>query len=302
MSNADTVFGNHIDLLLAGYSYGALILARLPPVSTILHRFHSAEIGTAGAEIILRARTLAKQTRLSLEEVYGPSSPRGRQQLRPDDATTSPTKQRIAASPIIMGGEETDPSARRRSRDSRRSMDFVRKSVEMPKRVKAHLKRDSTPGSSSPRKGSKDSESATPASPTPTTPAMIPPISAGSHGPPTVRARYLVISPVLLPFTQTLLPPGPPNLVTGFRRNSGDSNAGAQFLANPTLALFGSSDGFTAARRLRGWAEKMSKDAQVSSKFEWQEIEGAGHFWREAGVMQELQAKVSGWVRSTENG
>ena len=281
-----------IELLLAGYSYGSLILARMQPISTILHRLEAAEMGTAGAELILRARTLARQTRLSMDEMYSPSSPRGRQQLRPDDA--SPTKQRVTASPITMGGEETDPSTRRRSRDSRRSMDFIRKSVEMPQRIKAHMKRSSTPVSGSPRKGSKD-EPATPVTPaTPATPKLY-----GVRTVPAVKLRYLIISPVLLPFTQTLCPPGPPNVIAGLRRNNGDSSAGASFLNNPTLLIFGSSDGFTAARRLKSWAEKMCKDS--SSSFEWHEIEGAGHFWREVGVMQALQAKVSASVNSADH-
>ena len=271
----------HIEILLAGYSYGSLVLARLQPMTSIIQRFESAEMGTAGAEIILRAHTLAKQAKLSLDELYSPSSPRGRQ-LKPDDAATSPTK-RLGASPITIGGEETDPSDRRRSRDSRRSMDLVRKSVEMPNRIKARMKRSSTPGATGPKgKGSE----------TPITP-----ISAGFESRPAVDARYLVISPVLLPFTQMLCPPGPPSLVSGLRRSTAaDSSAGTMFLQNPTLAIFGSTDGFTSSRRLKAWSQKMSKEA--SSSFEWHQVDGAGHFWREAGVMQALQQKVATWVKS----
>lgn len=286
-----TPFEGCIQLLLAGYSYGSLVLARLPPIPNIIHKLDSAGMGTAGAELILRARTLARQTKLSLDEVYSPSSPRGRQQLRPDDAATSSTKQRIAASPITMGGEETDPSTRRRSRDSRRSVDFMRKSVEMPHRIRAHMKRSSTSGSGSPGKDGHD----TPAtSVTPATPAT--PRSAGVERRPVVKSRYLVISPVLLPFTQTLCPPGPPTLVPGLRRGNADSTAGALFLENPTLAIFGSTDVFTSGQRLRGWAEKMARASTSSLK--WHEIEGAGHFWREEGVMQILQEKVATWVKS----
>ena len=274
--------GNRVELLLAGYSYGSLVLARLQPISAVIKCLESAEMGTAGAELILRARTLAKQTRLSLEELYSPSSPRGRQ-LRPDDAATSPTK-RIGASRIVIGGEETDPANRRRSRDSRRSVDFMRKSVEMPHRIKAQIKRS---GTSSPK--GKDHD-------TPLTPAIpANPMTAGLENRPVVSSRYLVISPVLLPFTQTLCPPGPPSL--GLRRMTGaDASAGALFLEDPTMVIFGSTDGFTAARRLKGWAEKMAKD--TSSQFEWHEIDGAGHFWREAGVMQDLQEKVAAWVKA----
>ena len=101
-----------LELLLGGYSYGSLIVARLPLVSDIIQRFQQAETGTAAAEIILRARTLGKETRKHVEEALRPSSPRGRNQLGPSDVATSPTK-RVGTSPMTMGGEETDPSERR---------------------------------------------------------------------------------------------------------------------------------------------------------------------------------------------
>ena len=269
----------YVELLLGGYSYGSLILARLPPVPAIIQRLETAEMGTAGAEIILRARTLAKQTRQAHEELQSPSSPRGRQ-LRPDDAATSPTKQRIGASPITIGGEETDPSSRRRSRDSRRSMDLVRKSVEMPQRIKAQIRRSSTPRVVS---GS-EKENATP-------------ISPSSESGPKVITRYLVISPVILPFTHTLCPPGPLTSVPGWRgHQSTNTNAGALFLGNPTLAIFGSTDVFTSSRRLKAWAEKMSKNSKFA--FDWNEVDGAGHFWREGNAMQALQEKVAAWTKA----
>ncbi|KAK3719534.1 hypothetical protein LTR37_004392 [Vermiconidia calcicola] len=263
-----------IHLLLGGYSYGSLVLARLPPMSAIIQRMESAEIGTAAAEIVLRARTLSNQTKNTLRTSNSPTGPRGRQ-LTPIDATTSPTK-RNGASPIVMGGEETDPSARRRSRDSRRSMDLVRKSVDVPHRIRARMGRSSGPQLVT---GHDVQE----------------PSSAVSQSSPSITIRYLFISPVLLPFTHTLSPPGPPSFTPGMRKlAAADKGGGIAFLQNQTLVLFGSADGFTSAGRLRVWAEKMARDSK--SSFEWAEVKDAGHFWREAGVMQQLQEKLAAWV------
>lgn len=270
-----------LGLVLGGYSYGSLILARLPPVESIVQRFACAAIGTAAAEILLRAKTLAQQTKTTIEEAQSPSSPRGRQ-LKPDDAATSPSK-RMGASPITVGGEETDPSTRRRSRDSRRSTDIVRKSIEAPRRIRAHVK-----GASVSMKTVVQAEKTYSASTTPT-----------SLGKPNIITRYLIISPVLLPLTQMLCPPGAPSMFFAFRKSTeADRHAGDCFLDTPTLALFGSSDVFTASRRLKAWARKFSSASK--SSFSWEEIAGAGHFWHEPGVMRELQKKIETWFMAVD--
>jgi len=265
--------GGEIDLLLSGYSYGSLILARFPPTQDVVTRFETAEIGTATAEILLRARTLAKQTRQALEEVHTPTSSRGRQ-LNPADAGSSPTK-RIGASPITVGGEETNPAERRRSRDSKRSVDVIRKSVEMPQRIKGRIKHRH------------DSHEKAELSKTPVT----------VRGAPSVKTSYLIISPVLLPFSDILLPPGAP---TSAFAGKGESPSGKQLLEQPTLAVFGSHDGFTSGTRLKRWAEKES--SLSSSRFQWTEIAGAGHFWREEGVLRALQQRVKSFDEEKAQG
>jgi pimeloyl-ACP methyl ester carboxylesterase len=249
-------------------------MARIPAVSAIVERFETAELGTAAAEIIMRARRLASQTIASLQETQSPSSPRGRQ-LKPDDVPTSPQR-RMGASPITVGGEETDASNRRRSRDSRRSMDFVRKSLEAPHRIKAHLR---------------SSDSGTVRSPQ----VKVPSPSTSSNTKPRILPHYLIISPVLLPFTTSLSPPGASLTITAWRKSTDhQSDSESQFLAYPTLAVFGSTDVFTAARRLQSWAQKLATSA--TSKFEWEAIKDAGHFWREKGAMQALQGRISSWA------
>ncbi|KAI0468557.1 Alpha/Beta hydrolase protein [Xylaria cf. heliscus] len=61
-------------MLLAGYSYGAIITTRLPPLDTILAYFATPAIHTAEADIRLRAQHLAEAHLDS--QAAGPASPR----------------------------------------------------------------------------------------------------------------------------------------------------------------------------------------------------------------------------------
>nr|POE86954.1 putative wd repeat-containing protein c17d11.08 [Quercus suber] len=259
----DVEAANPIDLLLAGYSYGSLILARLPAPTVILTRFQHAVLGTPAAEIILRARTLATQTKTSLLLLQ----PRGR------SADTAPphATRRARASTVTVGGDESERPRQRR--DSRRSGDFVRRSLEAPARLVAHVRRRS--------------ESRAPA-------ALV--SSPPPSSPPELRVWYLLVSPVVLPFTTALMPPGTPQ----FRRQAAAAQRGAggrgEFLRNPTLAVFGTADAFTSRRRLSAWAERQASEAGDQGTFEWEQVEGAGHFWREKGEMQALREVVDRWV------
>ncbi|RWA07994.1 hypothetical protein EKO27_g7109 [Xylaria grammica] len=60
-------------MLMAGYSYGAIITTRLPPLDTILSYFATPAIHTAGADIRLRAQHLAEAHN---SQKLGPTSPR----------------------------------------------------------------------------------------------------------------------------------------------------------------------------------------------------------------------------------
>lgn len=269
-----TASSDSIRLLLGGYSYGSLVLARLPSPSTITKRFQEAVIGTAAAEIVLRARTLAKATLQAAQGVRTPARPRAR-----THAASSPT-QGPKASPVMVGGEETNPSQRRHSHDSKRSADIVRMSVEVPHRIKARIRRHSD--KSKPETVSVKQERT----------------ATGAYGAaPHVRVCYLLISPVLLPFTSMLCPPGPPTPTLSFSRRVNEDSSGSLFVQRPTLALFGTSDAFTSSRRLRAWAEKQA-NASSNANFSWEQINNAGHFWREEGVMEALQARISSWANT----
>ena len=265
-------------LLLGGYSYGSLVLNRLPAVASIVKRFRDAETGTGAAEVITRARMLAHQTQRTMLEERQATQARGRM-LQPSDAGSDESAH-AKASPISMGGEETNANDRRRSRDSRRSGEMSRKSIDLPHRIKQHLR--------------KDSERMHPKGVTAEKPN---PAHSAGMALPEIEVKYLLVSPVVLPFSNTLCPPGPP---TGFplpQKRPGDSTPVGLFLQHQTLAIFGSNDSFTSAKRLRHWAEKQTNDS-THANFQWRMINTAGHFWREPGVMSEMQHEFASWLKS----
>ncbi|KAK0337307.1 hypothetical protein LTR91_004333 [Friedmanniomyces endolithicus] len=287
--NVSGAKGSHgerpLSILLGGYSYGSLVLARLPPIQAMQQRFEEATMGTAAAEIVQRARTLAKQTLKAVEDERQHDLKASRERgAIPEDAPSSPVRHGRTF-PVLIGGEETDSADRRRSRDTPRSMDLVRKSVDFPKRLKAHMRHGSALQEGHPlSEGDK----------------CHPPTGIGGGGdgssPLLVNAHYLLVSPVLLPLTTNIAPPGPPAPQLGLRGRSADSKAGALFLQHATLAIFGTNDTFTSNRRLRAWATKTEREA--ARNFEWQAVEGAGHFWREEGAVQKLRERVTKWVET----
>jgi pimeloyl-ACP methyl ester carboxylesterase len=260
-------------LLLSGYSYGYLILSRLPPMANMLSRFEAAPFGTTAAEIVLRAYRLARESRSTLEAKQALPQSRGRR-LTPADAT----KPRLHASPVIVGGEETPPQERHRSRDTSRGANIVHRGIEVPLRIKVRMRRRSSDVRPSAKNGVMRSEES---------------ITTGTvtTAAPGVRVMYVLISPLLPPLAHTLIPPVS---WTGLKGGV-DRSTGVGAMTCPTLAVWGSVDGFTSDRRLKTWAERMSNGGPVT--FKWLSVEGAGHFWREHGVMTLMTKGIEEWIR-----
>ncbi|KAI6782669.1 uncharacterized protein J7T54_003682 [Emericellopsis cladophorae] len=98
------------------------------------------------------------------------------------------------------------------------------------------------------------------------------------------RPAYLLISP-LQGFVL--------NLAT-MRRFTGEEAAEQKLRENLTLAVFGNGDIFVAASRLRTWVTQMEDG---DSLFRGQEVDGAGHFWVEQGVLSTMMSHVANFVR-----
>lgn len=314
-TDADTTGQASLELLLAGYSFASLVLCRLPAVFTILSRFKSAENGTAATEIFLRARTLAIQHRKTIATRLQ----RGR---RPSSTSPSEPAHWRNPSHVILGGEESDlaSSRRRHSRgDSRGSCEAIR---ELPRTIKSRMHRPRS-GQFHLRKSS-DREQEQQHNAISSEPQKQ--LQQQRQRQP-ILIRYLLISPVLIPLSTTLVPPGIPFISatatatataggggTSLETEEKSTAAGVFSLQYPTLIAFGSSDTFTSSKKLCQWAERLAKDSAavattatatnttattphpVDAKVEWTQIDGAGHFWREGGVMRELQGNIREWV------
>ncbi|KAF2402685.1 hypothetical protein EJ06DRAFT_579958 [Trichodelitschia bisporula] len=108
------------------------------------------------------------------------------------------------------------------------------------------------------------------------------------------QPAYLLLSPLLAPVsTFTAIPFG----TQALQREKGA--LAKQLAEHPSLAVFGGEDGFTAARKVRAWAAGIEGPG---SRFKAVEVPGAGHFWRENGVLGVLRGVVGGWIAGVLQG
>jgi len=176
-----------------------------------------------------------------------------------------------------MGGEESDPGSRRMSRHSRRSLDGLRRSLDISRR-KLNSKNHSS-----------EEESELPKD------ERLPPVDITLP-----QTSYLLISPLLPPISMfaTMFS----NVGLNDTGNKSPPNKGGKdgvltgkILTNyTTLAIYGDKDFFTSQRKLRKWVEHLA--GVPESRFQFKEIRGAGHFWHEDGVEEQMRVTVREWV------
>ena len=246
-----------IKLIIGGYSYGSLITTLLPSTEDIIKRFAKVNKGTPEAEIRLRAVSLAAQWNKDAL-LY-----REAQQAR-----KTRSHERLGGSThaitVAIGGEESEPGSRRVSHEGRRSLDAVRRSME--KSRKKFLRQHS----------SETSEHN----------LVVESLVAVEIAPP--QTHYLLIS---------LLQPPVSMFVTMFSnlRMGHLAQSEGKLLDHPTLVIYGDKDFFASQRRLRRWAE--SQKSRPDSLFQFHEVAGAGHFWREDKVLGLLRGHVRQWIQ-----
>ena len=298
-------------LLLAGYSYGAMITVSLPPIiNSIIFSFQRPLLGSAQAEIRLRADALAEhQNDLICAEIstlLSTQTHRRGRSLNTDDLLSSP-KLRKSSGGVRMGGEE---DLRRASHDSynsrhsfhapdsiRKSMDRVR-SIGKPKRLSP--RRQNTQGSfASSHRSAKSKGNGSQSSLEQDDEILKAPESAAMKEIPGIcddlQPAYLLISPL-----QGLIN----NLATMWSSHSGKgkdsiSENEMKLAVDPTLALFADDDGFVSIKKLRPWAENLSHAGKggKTAQFKYTEVAGAGHFWHDYEAIKILQEDVKTFVR-----
>jgi hypothetical protein len=298
-------------LLLAGYSYGAMITVSLPPIiNSIIFSFQRPLLGSAQAEIRLRADALAEQQNyLICAEISTLLSTqthcRGRS-LNTDDLLSSP-KLRKSSGGVRMGGEEDLRRASHDSYNSRHSFhapDSIRKSMDRVRSIgkskRLSPRRQNTQGSfASSRRSGKSKGNGSQSSLEQDDEILKAPESAAMKEIPGIcddlQPAYLLISPL-----QGLIN----NLATMWSSHSGKgkdsiSENEMKLAVDPTLALFADDDGFVSIKKLRPWAEKLSNAGKggKTAQFKYTEVAGAGHFWHDYEAIKILQEDVKTFVR-----
>ncbi len=278
-----------ITLILGGYSYGSLLTSRLPALAILLDRFAHAPDGTPEARIKSHAVDLAlKRNQSGVDrDLDDWGSLRGRNMTVPSQAGAFPLSG--LSSP---GGEVLRNTSERPSIETRRSFDFIRQSLDRPRR----------------RLGLRKSTGALQGQP-----STAPSGAASSDHQHIIISRicYLLISPLVPPVSLFLTmfskpddqqhPPHPaggtapqtPSSTTLPRDNL--SPPERNLVNYPTLAIYGTRDFFGSRRKLRDWAENLA--CQPQSLFQYREIIDAGHFWQEPGADQELRCRIRECLR-----
>ncbi|OIW22694.1 hypothetical protein CONLIGDRAFT_152824 [Coniochaeta ligniaria NRRL 30616] len=275
-------------LLLAGYSYGAMITTQLPSLDAILETFKNPVSGSPAAEIRLRAEYMADTENAVLGSARTAALDR--------QMSKSPRK----AMAMRIGGDE----------QNRKSHDMPRRSFSLEaeekfrdlitKARKGH--RAVTPVSASHKKLIPDEQAKK------ETELHIKAIPAMTS----FQPAYLLISPLqgivthlaTMSFTnlfgkKTAGAPHdrPTKTDRDGSRTPAEPNGPAlaweaehKLVSNPTLAVYGDQDVFVAAKRLRDWARRL--EAAPKSHFRAHEISTAGHFWTEEGVLYIMRDAV----------
>ena len=246
-------------VILGGYSYGSLILQHLPPVPEILQSLAAPVSGSAADEILLRARKLADQSNsewisLARDEAHARRGTNGHGHI--------PS--------TIIGGEETSPENRKRSRDMHRSVDGDGNS-----KIKTRLR-----GLSQTliHRGRKDDTRVT---------------SHDINGVVNTIAdvRYLLISPLTAPMSR-LAVPALGSKLWGKATQDAEETIGK----HASLVIYGDQDMFSSAKKIRDWSERLR--AQPGSHFLSVEVAGAGHFWVESRSEEKLRTALQTWEAS----
>lgn len=291
-------------LLLAGYSYGALITCSLPPmISSIISPFQTPSSGSPHAEIRLRAQSLASQQNKQLatyvDSLQSQAHSRGGNLLI-EDGNASPPKIRRDNGSVRMGGEENLRRTSHESYRSRSSFTFespvVRRSVDKIRSIGNNGRysprvRDSRGSSASlSRKKPSVSDSSIDRVSLDVNDAIkaIPGIVEN------LQTAYLLVSP-LQGWVNTLA-----TMWSNKAAKEKDSipENELKFTIDPTLALFGDDDVFVSIKKLRSWVERLSSARRRTEvvQFRYREIPGAGHFWHDYESVQILRKEVKDFV------
>lgn len=265
---SELLSGPQSRLILAGYSYGSIIAYHLPNSNRVIHLFETCSEGSAEQEIQLKASHLSSQTLKDFQARQEYNDTR-------ENVGDAHLECLQSSSPLVVGGFESAACEQRIDKESRRSLN-VRRSLDRARgkvKSKTHrllIKKDESDDDSALEKTSN---------------LVMPQIC------------YLLISPVLPPMASLLTLFSSLSFKGRERdKHSSSHDDSCELTKSPSLAVFGNKDVFTSAKKVRTWAEKLSQIP--GSTFQHREIDGAGHFWRESGVLEHMKNDIKEWESS----
>ncbi|KAK7553716.1 Alpha/Beta hydrolase protein [Phyllosticta paracitricarpa] len=274
-----------VQIVFGGYSYGSLVVTRLPPIDSLLAPFQSAPTSHAASTIHQLASSLAVRTTEELVEQHDAS--KKQHQLSP----TSPrrTFESRRKSPVTVGGYDSEPAAtagggKRKSQDAGAS---GRRSLSLDLRRPQSWGKELRSSFHAPRHHRQQERTAT--------------VDKRQADDLAISPAYLLISPLLPPLSFLIAPSLAPSTavlpsfsLSLFSSSASRSSSSNPLTMHPTLILFGANDGFTGSKRLRAWCSKLAAEAEAEV------VAGAGHFWLEAGAMRQLRGRVKTWAEGLE--
>ena len=288
-------------ILLAGYSYGAMITSCLPPMlKAIIIPFQDPVRDSPYEEIRHRARFLATQQNESTKAEIATFLQR--QKLKRGKSLQLEDLQvRKTSGGVRIGGEE---NLRRASHDSYRSRSSF--TIETPELVRRSVDRMRSITTKPPRLGSSNSshgleqraeseagmdilslsgerESLTHEG------EVLHPVEGIIDN---IQVAYLLVSP-LVGFVENLAKmwSSKVSIFKGKERERETVDNDIKFAVDPTLALFGDDDIFVSIKRLRSWAGKLR------GEFSYKEIPRAGHFWHDHDARTELRSEINAFAK-----
>jgi hypothetical protein len=246
-----------VQLVFGGYSYGSLITTRLPETDVILKRL--SEQTKVATEIRTRARDFSMQVNEDFASVSSPThlGILGEEPVRLsfDHTLAVGTEEDVKAAQGKHGGHV----------DVRKSLDNV------SRRISKHFKHPLQDKISEDKMDDTSTEN----------------ISSL----PSVKASYLLISPLLPPISSLT------TLSLSFFSDASTKDYLQKLKSQPTLAIYGGHDIFTSAKKVRTWCSEI---LQTNQNFRGVEISEASHFWTEKGVASKLGAAVKEWIGEIE--
>ncbi|XWW99815.1 hypothetical protein V2A60_007827 [Cordyceps javanica] len=285
-------------LVVGGYSYGSLITANLPPLETILEPFAAPSSASNEAQIRLRAASLAEQQNTLIRLT--------REALLEMTAKRSPSKHGVR-----VGGDEglrrsRDGGAGRRSRSVSRELEeklheLVAKTKSSLAAQRHHRHASSETTTSATLEKVPEENGGEPLAAerrrTAREPAAQPaaqgrlPRLAGFETP---RQAYVLLSPIPGLASHLVTLRVLPGALSRPRRPEEDP-AEAKLVRHPTMAVHGDADLFVLPYKAREWVARLA--GAPGSLFRGVEVPGAGHFWAEEGVLEQLLDLVGEFIR-----